>query len=286
MILVWIRFADFLLVLYLSTADCKVPDSGLIIGGKKAGKDDFPFIVFIHNPESFGAGALLSEKWVITASHVANKVIAKSNEIKSIDWELKVTPRSDNNLIVLNPVNNNFGSLVDKKFCLPKKMKIDPDFLTDLALLKLRKSIPLNRGPHVFKPIPIGDPKTIDWNRKLEIAGWGRTENGSVSLDLLKTTLKIDHNIGGLCKNPVKMFCATGNHTLSCSGDSGGPAVIKNSKTLAHELVGVTSIGDTECKIFTAFINVTTYKAWIQNVMTNEPQAMECRNVLEKYEEN
>lgn len=202
---------------------------------------------------NFGAGALLNEKWVITASHVVNKVDV-DNKIKFIDWKLKVTPKSDNNLIAMDPINNNFGSFVDKKFCLPKRRKNDPDFLTDLTLLKLKKSIPLNESPHNFKSISIGDPKTIDWNGKLEIAGWGRTENADFSKDLLKTTLKIDHNVKSLCKNPIRLFCTTGENTMSCSGDSGGPGVMKNSITSAYELVGVVSMGDLDCKYVSASI--------------------------------
>lgn len=137
---------------------------------------------------------------------------------------------------------------IEKRFCLPP-LKNEPRYFSDLALLKLSKSIPLDKPPYNSKSIPIANPKTVDWNGEIEIAGWGQTEHQPLSLELLKTSMKITAKVNNrLCKTSPKAFCGAGENSFPCQGDSGGPGVMKNRGTSSYELVGVISFGDTSCK--------------------------------------
>ncbi len=87
------------------------------------------------------------------------------------------------------------------------------------------------------------------------VSGWGLTERGSVSQNLMDTTLSLRpdsvcRNVYGSTYVSARFVCAGGtgasgssNNPDSCSGDSGGPLVIPTGS--GHLLVGLVSFGPT-----------------------------------------
>lgn len=206
------------------------------------------FLILAQDGAFFGTGSILNNKWIITARHVVFNLEPNS---EFYDGMVLVLPKYDNNYRKIVDKKKNNAYLVVKKFCYPRRRN-ESEVFTDFTLLKLHRTIHLKKRPNNFQAIKIPNPRTVNWNSKLELAGWGEV-NSSVTGDLsdyLRTSeFKIEkgRKKHELCDLKDKLFCATAKKEGACFGNFGGPAVIKNRKTSTHELVGLTTTIGQNC---------------------------------------
>lgn len=197
-----------------------------IIGGEPAAEGEFPYIVALadaNDPSfNFCGGQLVAEDVVLTAAHCtegsapADFVVRHgSNDIT----QTEVYEVAD--LYVAEGYDG--GSMVN-----------------DWALVKLSEPI---AGAEV---VPLAESDTEDWGT-LTVAGWGTTESGSGSQDLLKVDVPYvgDTDCSGAYGSGFDadtMICAgdlAAGGVDSCQGDSGGPLVSADGV-----LVGIVSWGE------------------------------------------
>ena len=105
----------------------------------------------------------------------------------------------------------------------------------------------------------------------LQISGWGITESGSTSLDLLgnNVTMLSDstcESLGNAQYNTESQLCIYNEETSACNGDSGGPVTTVTPSTGRHELVGLVSYGWTGCVGYNVYTRVSHYISWIDAI--------------------
>lgn len=187
---------------------------------------------------TYGAGAILGDRWIMTAKSVA---FVTSNGKVDSKKQLKILPKYDNDP---NNMKNAPRFEVEKRFC-PKSGSSDwRESKTDLTVLKLDKPIQLNDK---IKSIQIID--RIDGLKKLRFAGWGMTDpnnKGSQFQTLRYANINLQ---GGSCEEKcrIKIQGPGGTQQAACHGDEGGPVVTKIKNSDADALVGLIAGFDEKC---------------------------------------
>lgn len=107
----------------------------------------------------------------------------------------------------------------------------------------------------------------IDYFREILTIGWGITEKGYVSVNLMQVSIPVNND--QICSNKLEVYdpstqvCAGDINNLkdSCQGDSGGPLMKKINGSWT--LVGIVSYGDSYCCGFGVYTKVIEYYDWI-----------------------
>ncbi|XP_044535016.1 complement C1r subcomponent [Gracilinanus agilis] len=205
-----------------------VVENQRIIAGKSAQLGNFPWQAFT-NIYGRGGGALLGDRWILTAAHILYPKDSSSLPDASIDVFLGHTNVDEIMKMGIRPV---------------RRVIIHPDynqndtnnFDNDIALLELENSVPL--GPHLL-PICLPDNETF-YEKGLVgyVSGFG-IESQKLSDDLKFVSLPMASPNN--CRNwlnekkskqvfTTNMFCA-GDKTRkqdACQGDSGGVFAVKD----------------------------------------------------------
>ncbi|XP_066463536.1 mannan-binding lectin serine protease 2 isoform X1 [Eleutherodactylus coqui] len=244
-----------------------------IIGGQTAKLGDFPWQVFLQTDTNKGGGALLNDKWIITAAHVIhdkNMLLVKMGFISQDDASsYKAVPKS----IFVHPAYE------------------EETFNNDIALIKLQDKVPMSdhilgiclpTNAEQFQISPTGNGYNTG-----EVSGWGKTERSKeakklryVQVDIVDP-VKCNTAYKKLLKNGNKdvvtdnMFCAGKDDggKDSCEGDSGGALVFRDTNTNKWFIGGIVSWGGEQCgdkELYGVYTKVSNYLDWIQNtIMTN-----------------
>ncbi|KAM3922957.1 mannan-binding lectin serine protease 2 [Leptodactylus fuscus] len=265
---------------------CK-PDCGVkqprpyqrITGGKPAFLGDFPWQVYLQNDQVKGGGALLDDKWIITAAHV---VYGDKNELESIIKHLVIKTG-----FILQDDTNAHKAIAKSIFIHPDYTD-DQSYNNDIALIKLQDKVPMNERtlaiclPTKDKRFVINDSE--DSHVTGQVSGWGRSKHRAsgtkklfyVDVDVVdrvtcNTAYQKKLNVGNKVLITDNMFCAGEEGKDSCKGDSGGALVFKDDTTEKWFIGGIVSWGAEDCGArdqYGVYTRVTNYLDWIKDTIT------------------
>ncbi|XP_062931453.1 complement C1r subcomponent [Cynocephalus volans] len=241
-----------------------------IIGGKKAQLGNFPWQAFT-NFHGRGGGALLGDRWVLTAAHNLYPKEHDSQSNASLDVFLGHT---------------NVGEIMKLGNHPVRRVSVHPDyrqdqlhsFEGDIALLELENSVTL--GPQLL-PICLPDNETFyDEGFMGYVSGFGITENRMTN-DLRFVRLPVAKRqaceswLRGKKRTDVfsdNMFCA-GDPAVkqdSCHGDSGSVFAVRDHNSDRWVATGIVSWG-IECgKGYGFYTKLLSYVDWIKKEMGEE----------------
>lgn len=264
--------STLLLFFFYSSVDAK--KSSRIYGGTDISPGRYPYLTSLHfrgfisgELHQTCGGSLITPSVVLTAAHCYDfidvAIIGQYNltmsEVATYDI-YNITSEQK----VVYPFYNN--------------LTLDGDFL----LLFLDK-------PSVFSPVNVNaNPDIPMLGDILTVMGWGEEETGLHDVLPEETEVKTKSNLWcnaayqGL-ELVSKIFGYSGNITItdnvicaeggsrndSCTGDSGGPLIIKGENASADILVGVVSWGygcaeDVSVILPGVYSRVSTVKSWIE----------------------
>lgn len=244
-----------------------VEEKQRIIGGRKAKPGSFPWQAFT-NIYGHGGGALLGDRWILTAAHTLKPKEYDEQNNASVD-------------VFLGHVNvdeiTKLGNHPVRRFIIHPDYRQEDShsFEGDIALLELENSVTL--GPDIL-PICLPDNDTFyDWGFMGYVSGFGITER-KLSHDLRYVHLPIAKR--EMCQSWLQkknrndvfsrnMFCA-GSPTLkqdSCQGDSGGVFAMKDEKNDQWVAMGIVSWGIGCGEGYGFYTKVLNYVDWIRRVM-------------------
>ncbi|RZF47746.1 hypothetical protein LSTR_LSTR006010 [Laodelphax striatellus] len=245
-----------------------------IIGGRPSRKGKWPWQVALLNrfKEAFCGGTLISSMWVVTAAHC----IRKKLYIRLGEYDLASKEGSELEFKVERAI---------------KHTAYDSDTVdNDIALLKLPAS---SGAPSGRLPTPVCLPRDYQalppTTSLCTIIGWGKRKStdhygtdvlheAQVCVRLVPHTFlhsqqqKILISLSIMKADTYNMFCAgyRGGRMDSCSGDSGGPLLCRDSaKSLQWTIHGITSFGEGCGRKgkFGIYTRMSNYVKWAQSVM-------------------
>lgn len=241
-----------------------------IIGGQKAKMGNFPWQAFT-NIYGRGGGALLGDRWILTAAHTLYPKEHNAQANASIDVFLGHINVEEITKLANHPV---------------RRVSIHPDyrqdeshnFEGDIALLELENSVTL--GPNLL-PICLPDNETFyDSGLMGYVSGFGIMEE-RIANNLRFVRLPVANRslceawLKGKNRNDVfsqNMFCA-GDPTLkqdACQGDSGGVFAVRDPNTDRWVATGIVSWGIGCSRGYGFYTKLLNYVDWIKKEMEEE----------------
>ncbi|WGL58645.1 trypsin-like serine protease [Pigmentibacter sp. JX0631] len=276
-----------MILIILTTYACgKTSDNGLtatskefIVNGKEINvntsveiekiiyRSVVPIVVIKNNEYKLCTGTIVSDKYILTASHCLLKMneisFNNNNSINSIP-----TVTNDEIFVILNnkvdinnfKINHYKYAEVENFFVNEKSMlaffEVDSPThdlaklkksIYDLAIIKLKHKIDYDRKTHV-NLIPINNGYKLNTNKNIYIAGFGSSYHDAKDINSTKGNLRIANSKITELDKVRKFFKIKGKpfrsiyhpyqlYSGTCYGDSGGPAFTLHKNNLY--LVGV-----------------------------------------------
>ncbi|XP_012285284.1 serine protease easter-like [Orussus abietinus] len=262
--------------------ECGRDLSQRIVGGEKAGIDEFPWMALLEYDKPNGrvtacGGVLISDRYVLTAAHcLKGKDLPRTWRLSSVrlgeyNTETEhdcIADGEDSQVCADDPISVGIEEHIAHEDYVPQSR----DQRFDIALLRLTRSVSFT---NFIKPICLPSDESL--GPKLVVAGWGKTETKTESNIKLKLTLPLAD--GAECNRTygnagVRLgggqICAGGQRGKdSCRGDSGGPLMSFQRSfdgTGRWAVVGIVSFGPSPCGMQGwpgVYTKVDDYTPWV-----------------------
>uniref|UniRef100_A0A182J6W6 Uncharacterized protein n=1 Tax=Anopheles atroparvus TaxID=41427 RepID=A0A182J6W6_ANOAO len=258
-----------------------------IIGGEEAEPHELPYQVSLQwnynndsiRPMHFCGGALLSDRWIVTAAHCSTSY-TDTGFIEVVAGAHNIADRQEDNQ--RRRVDN---MTVHKQYC----GTVCPN---DIALIQV--AIPFTLGEHV-KPIRLPQ-RNEEFRGDALVSGWGATTPAMVPEypDKLRKALlplvaydecrQLWYDVSHLANTNVCAGPEDGSKA-ACSADSGGPLVTVNGTRVAEDpvLIGLVSWGPFPCASPwrpNVFTGVTYFVDWIEEHMKKQDEPEQATEPL------
>ncbi|XP_026683810.1 CLIP domain-containing serine protease 2-like isoform X1 [Diaphorina citri] len=231
-------------------------------------------------------GSLINQHYVVTAAHCF--VFPQATHIVRLGEQNVITDPDCQNIngheVCAPPVQD-----IKVIQFLTHENYTDSGTKNDIALLRLEKSPEWNGYVHPVC-LPYGNAMTRNFeNENTIVAGWGVTEDGRSSLELLAVQQKVFNSEE--CKaryqelDPSSQICVGGKVGKdACKGDSGGPLTWMGSFDSAilarNYLIGLVSYGPTcgtKSENPGVYTRMTYFLQWILDHLEDEVNIPEVR---------
>ncbi|XP_040355567.2 serine protease 33-like [Ixodes scapularis] len=257
--------------------------SGRIVGGHDAYDGEFPWIVSLRiNGQHECGGTIVAKRWIVTAAHCLQRASLRSLRIRVGEYNLYQAELGHTSQDL---VAERF--LVHPRFGSPKRLS------NDIGLVKLASEVPLSSyAVPACLPSP-GDKRLYAAGKNGTVAGWGYVRElrldsfgddrlSSYMTDVLqKVDVRIMSNIqcNGLYSEADKsirvareQLCAGHKEGKkdACTGDSGGPLMVREGKK--YVVIGVVSggIGCGRPLLPGLYTRIASYMPWILSHLRND----------------